>query len=1082
MKFRTPLLSWLVPWLVLGQGGDLPVLRVGEPVEGVIEDGDSEVRTDTLDASYSATPTVGRRYRIEVPESGPYHVELRSWSFNAYLVVRDADGNVLAENDDGLFATHALLALEFAGGTSYVLEACALHGDRGPFELVLASGLPRELTAADRAAAGMADAERRVQVAREAEGPESEAVAHELNELGVELYRQGRYAEAGEVVERSLAIREKVLGPEHPDTAQSLNNLAAMLQAQGNSPAARPLYERALAINEKVLGPEHPETVTSLSNLALLLHSQGEYWAARSLYERSLAIREKVLGPEHPDTAASLNNLAGLLETQRDTSAARPLYERSLAIREKVLGPEHPATGQSLNNLAGLLEAQGDYSVARPLFERSLAITQRVLGPEHPDTAQSLSNLAGLLHSQGDYSAARPLLERSLAIKEKVLGPEHPETATGLNNLAVVLRAQGDCSAARPLYERALAITEKVLGPEHPGTARSLNNLAILLADTGELERARRMLSRSAHRRRAHVQRVLGGLTEAESFQYLAQLHGQLEVVLSLCVSEDPAVLVQGYEGLLAWKGRIARSVIASREQLARDLSEEQRSLVERLRAQQARLSRLLSDEAGPEQAEHLAALSRERNALELELTRTLDAASEPEVSFDDLRAALPADAAVLDLFVHGIYTPARWEDEQLVEHGTWRENHVVAWITRPEGEGSPLARVDLGPATALGTAVRGHLERVVAGGRQVLAQRGVSLAGTERAARGAAEELRRLLWDPLAPHLEGVDTLFVSPDGALGTLPFETIEREDGTFLVEHLAFVYLADVTSIAREEAGPEPAAGSLLAVGAVDFENRGEDGDLALAAVAGGGRTSSLRGGFGMTWRGLPATGPEARAVADLHAGSGAEELLLFGPAATEERLKRELSRHAVLHLATHGFFQPEGTASMWESALDEQGRRETRMSEEAAQLVGKHPGLLSGLVCAGANREAEEGRDDGYLTAEEVGWLDLSGVELVVLSACETGLGRAQSGEGLIGLRRAFEMAGAQTVVSSLWSVKDESTAELMRDFYKNLWLVGMGRHEALRAAQLAMLASNRMEHGDALPSTWGAFVLSGEWR
>jgi CHAT domain-containing protein len=241
----------------------------------------------------------------------------------------------------------------------------------------------------------------------------------------------------------------------------------------------------------------------------------------------------------------------------------------------------------------------------------------------------------------------------------------------------------------------------------------------------------------------------------------------------------------------------------------------------------------------------------------------------------------------------------------------------------------------------------------------------------------------------------------------------------------------------------------------------------------------------RGGFTDYWGRLPATEYESQVACDLHAdtfGETGERLLLQGAEPTEERLKHEVQRHSALHLATHGFFQPEGTPSMWESALNEQGRQELRMSDEAAHLVGKHPGLLSGLVCAGANERPEGERDDGYLTAEEVGWLDLSRVELVVLSACETGLGRAQSGEGLIGLRRAFRTAGARTVISSLWSVKDESTAELMRDFYRNLWQKGMGRLEALRAAQLAMLRRNRIEHGEALPSTWGAFVLSGEWR
>ena len=205
-------------------------------------------------------------------------------------------------------------------------------------------------------------------------------------------------------------------------------------------------------------------------------------------------------------------------------------------------------------------------------------------------------------------------------------------------------------------------------------------------------------------------------------------------------------------------------------------------------------------------------------------------------------------------------------------------------------------------------------------------------------------------------------------------------------------------------------------------------------------------------------------------------------LLQGVRGTEENLKHELSRHTVAHLATHGFFQPAGPPRLWQEAVNIDGKPELKLCEPGRRLFGKHPGLLSGLVCAGANSAPEDGRDDGYLTAEEVAWLDLSNVELIVLSGCETGLGRARSGEGLLGLRRAFRTAGAKTVISSLWSVGDKSTADLMRAFYRNLWTRGMGKLEALRSAQLSMLKKNRIEHRAALPSSWGGFILSGDWR
>lgn len=1500
---RTSLAAWVLIGGAFAQTEGPQELRIDEVVEGVIADGDSVVHTERIDTDYARAPTIARTFGIEVTRSGPHYVELRSWHFDPYLVLRDGEGKVIAEDDDGLLGAQARIALELDAGSNYSIDACALHGRRGPFELVLRSGTPRPLSRAERAAADVADLRRRVKVLEETEAAESPELASALGRLGYVLYRQGRYREAREPWERALAIQEEVQGPEHPHVATSLNDMARLNQAQGELDAARPLYERALAIREKVLGPEHSRTATSLNNLARLYRAQGDSATARPLYERALAIYEKIHGPEHPNTASALNNLAVFLKDLGELDAARPLYERALAIRERALGPDHPRTAMILNNLARLYQAQGDLRAARPLLERALAVREKVLGPEHPDTAQSLTSLAGLLRAAGDYAAARPYIERAIAIREKVLGPGHRDTATSLNNLAELLHGMGDTEAARALYERALAITEKaygpehtatannlanlgklledlneldaaqqlygralaiyekalgpehpktartiehlgklhqargdlesarrlleralavrkkvlghghpqtalsmhtlalllreqgelnearqlmeralavreralgkehpsvatslnglalilvefgeyeearplheralairervlgpehqdtaqslsnlaillqdtgdyaaarahfertlairqkalgpehpgtataihnlatllrdagelvearqhyerayevsakargsehsktalslsglatvlrrmgeldearkfqeqalsihqrvsgpehpntatcldnlvkvlldqgdmaaarrqverslainervfgpdhprtslsldnlaalqsrtgelgearencerslrireralgpqhpkvaagltnlalllekqgevviavpyleralaitqaVLGPEHPFTAETVNNLALLLLDLGELERARELLSRYASGRRAHQQRTLAGLTEAERFQYLAKLRWQLMIRLSLLRSDDAEILTQAYASILDWKGRVARTVIASREQLAQGLTNEQHELLGRLRTKRARLSRLLSEEPSAEQGERLASLRAERNALELELARSLGTHSESDVTPAAVQAALPPRSAVVDFFAYRPYQPSTWKDGELVRKGSWSEEHLVAWIARPDRE--ELVRVDLGLSADTDEAIRAHLRRVVSRRTDAVAQRGVSPTEASSKTDAANDELRRRIWDPLAPWLEDVETVIVSPDGALGTLPLGTIQLEDGTYLVEQRAFVYTGDVSSLVRERTEPKGASGSLLAVGAVDFERRdaaelpGAEGFLAHALPA--RAASELRGSMFASWQTLPATGPEARAVAELHADTAsAESLVLLEGAATEERLKRELGRHEVLHLATHGFFHPEGLPSMWDAARA--ATQESRIGKEIGGLLGKHPGLLSGLVCAGANVEAPEGADDGYLTAEEVGWLDLSRVELVVLSACETGLGRAKSGEGLIGLRRAFRTAGAKTVVSSLWKVEDESTAELMNGFYENLWLEGMGRLDALRTAQLAMLNGNRHRYGEALPSTWGAFVLSGEWR
>jgi len=920
--------------------------------------------------------------------------------------------------------------------------------------------------------------ERALAISEKTLGPEHPDVATGLNNLAVLLKKQGQYAEARPLYERALAICEEALGPEHPRTAKALNNLAVLLKLQGQYDEARPLYERALAICENTLGPDHHSTATGLHSLALLLEAKGLYDEARPLYERALSIYENTLGPEHPEVASGLNSLGKLLSVQGRYEEARPLHERALAIKEEAFGPDHPAVATSLNELAVTLISQGLYSEARSLCKRALAIYEKSFGPEHREIATSLNNLAVLLWNQGMYDEARPLYERSIAIQEQTLGPEHPTVATSLNNLAESLRKLGLYDEARPLFERALTIREKALGPEHPATVTSLNGLALLFVDLGHQVDAWRLVRRSSRGRTAHLVRVLASQGEHECYTYLARFLRHLELSLSMAKSADSDHgAIKAYEELLAWKGQVARLQRSSRSRLQRDLTAEQTRILTDLRGSQSELSALALAGGTSDRNvrdKNLSELRKRRAELELEWIRSLEHTEPEDVSFESVSSNLPPASALVDFFVHRHRTAARRDERTVVELGFWSEPHLNVWISRP-GDERPV-NLDLGSAAIIGKNVKVFLEALTA-------RRGISTVRRESVDVGA--KILNLLWDPLAEHLDGVETIIVSPDGFLGTLPFEVLQAADGQFLVEKHAFVYVEDPASLARIEDRDAPRFDTLVSVGAVDFRRRTatkeseEVGPKHPVASA----SRALRGGFDF-WESLPATAGESQAVLEMHedAYESGRRIHLTGESCTEESLKDELPRHAVSHIATHGFFQPEGMPNMWEDALNAAGDREMQMREPARRLVGDHPGLLSGLVCAGANADLEAGRDDGYLTAEEVGWLDLSGVELVVLSACETGLGRARSGEGLIGLRRAFRTAGANTVISSLWSVRDESTADLMRAFYRNLWVRKMGKLEALRAAQLDMLKKNRIEHSGPLPSTWGAFVLSGNWR
>jgi CHAT domain-containing protein len=377
--------------------------------------------------------------------------------------------------------------------------------------------------------------------------------------------------------------------------------------------------------------------------------------------------------------------------------------------------------------------------------------------------------------------------------------------------------------------------------------------------------------------------------------------------------------------------------------------------------------------------------------------------------------------------------------------------------------------------------------------------------------ASGAAETLRGLVWDHLAPHLPAdTRTVLLAPDGALTQLPWAALPGgRPGSVLLEDYAFAVVPNGPFLlerltATPESDPDP--GLLLAVGGVQHDQQtrphpepqsehlvawrpAERGNRALwsAEHAAGVVGAAGAGPFQVlpfllvarpSWSDLPGTLREIEAVSKLADPRPVQ--LRRGTEANTAQLLQDLPKARYALLATHGFFADPEFRSVFlldEAAFRHQGR------EGRATPGARNPLVLSGLVLAGANRppaanaEGMAAGDGSILTAEMIASLPLEHLELVVLSACETGLGEVAGGEGVYGLQRAFHLAGAQTTVASLWQVDDEITQELVTQFFENLWHKGLGRLEALRQAQLAV---RRGEGNRAQPRYWAAWVLSGD--
>ncbi|WP_438035773.1 CHAT domain-containing protein [Sorangium sp. So ce204] len=760
------------------------------------------------------------------------------------------------------------------------------------------------------------------------------------------------------------------------------------------------------------------------------------------------------------EEAARLNRDVEALYRQGRFDAAIPVAERVLGIRENALGREHPAVATALNNLAVLYRAKGDYARAEPLYRRALAIQEKALGSEHPYVATSLNNLALLYATKRDYARAEPLYRRALAIQEKALGSEHPAVATSLNNLAFLYATRGDYASAEPLYRRARAILEKTLGSEHPDVAQSLSNLAALHQTRGDAPGALRLTERAANIQDRNAAILLTTGSDEQKRAFMATLRGTTDAAISQHVQfapDDVAARRIAVTTVLRRKGLSLDAMAYGLAALRRRAGPEDHRLLEQLSRVSAELSTLTwrgPEPRRPGQAPedhdnaqlaqyraHLARLDAERQTLEAEIgRRSPDVKAElSPVTLAQVQAAVPDGAALVELFRYKPFNPRGTK----AANTRWGNARYVAYVLRRSGD---IAWADLGEAAPIEDAA----DRLLLALRRPAAD-----------PRPAARALDALIMQPIRRLLGPTRNVLLSPDAALNLVPFGALLDEQGRYLVERYAFTYLSSGRDLLRLRATAPSREGAVV-IAAPDYDHaaapanrRAEDGLSSSSAQA------------PAHFAPLAAAAAEGQAVRQQLAGAR----LLLGQAATESAVKA-LRGPQVLHIVTHGFFVSGHAAPEPPRGLLTVSSRGPR-AMGGLRLHVDNPLIRSGLALAGANRRAS-GDDNGILTAMEASLLDLNGTKLVVLSAAESGIGEATSGDGVHGLRRAFAIAGAETQILSLWSPDDAATRALMQGYYARL-KAGGGRSESMRQAQLAMLAAPERAH----PYYWASFIVSG---
>lgn len=893
-------------------------------------------------------------------------------------------------------------------------------------------------------------------------------VAIELTNLALLYEQEGKYSEAEPRYQRALSIFQRVLGPDSPSAAKTLNGLGQLYQREGRQAEAEPLFQRALAIDETALGTDHPDVAMSLNNLAELYVEQGKYADAEPLLQRTLRIDEKTRGPSHPYVALDLSNLAALYEDLGRYTDAEPLYQRALNIDESALGSDHPAVAAVLNNLALLYQKQGRYVDSDALYQRAIAILEKALGQDHPDVAHSLENLAINYSKERRYADAEMLSRRALRINEKAFGSSNLAVATDLINLGALYQKQGKYTDAESLDQRGLSIWENALGPEHPDVAGALENLAMLDDDQGKYSLATPLFERVFDNCLHQLQYNFTYLTEKQRLAFLATLYNEFPPFFSFVHrfhDKDPQLVGSMYNLLLWEKGTVAASITGMRRQIEASGDQKSIDLLNQLSAKRTQLAALLNVNP-PDRSLWRKQIDQLRTEAD-EIEKSLVACSAPyaektkldRATWQEVRDALAPREAAIE-FARFRYYDKKWTDIY----------YYVALVVTRETKDQPKY-IFLGDSAQ----IEG---KTLAPFQQSLQTRGLS---AEPAKVLPGEQAYSLIWRPLESALAGKTRINISPDGALIQIPFGIIPSPDGKLLLERYDLHLVSSSKDILR--AAPVPALKVALLVGDPTFDLTDDQQRAALKKLslpqppanpqlpALSPNTLSRDAGNSSALPRLPGTGAEVNAIADLMHQHGWKTGVYLQDLALK-RVVEQASAPRVVHLATHGFFLTDQQINSDDSALGTQSQ------------ALKDPMLRSGLYFAGADnalagKVPPEGLDNGVLTAMEAGNLNLSGTELVVLSACNTGKGDVENGEGVFGLRRALQEAGAQSVLMSLWSVPDKETQELMHLFYTK-WLTGTEMHMALTQAQLEMRRQIKREHnGRDLPYYWGAFILVG---
>lgn len=894
-----------------------------------------------------------------------------------------------------------------------------------------------------------------VGVLEQADGREPAIANIARRTLGQAYDELGDYAKAEPLLRVALDHQTRTLGTAHPGTLGTQSLLAGVYRKQGRLAEAERTFADAHTRYVKTLGDEHPATLVAANNLGEILEKEGLYDQAEPYLRLAADKARKLFGDTHTNTLAAINNLALLYESQGTFEKAEPLYVSVMALHEQSLGADHPNTIAFANNLAYLYMLQEKYAEAAPVLRHVIDSWTRILGERHQNTLKAINTLARVKQALGENAEAEALFRKAFDLRVAALGDRHIDTLRSLRDFGDYWRTRKDFQQAKVLLERALKLDEEVLGAKHPYTFEALASLAALAEDQNDLPNALKLRELLFERRSDFLNQMLW-VTGENAREGYVRLHApEMHAYLALLARQSPEIGGRkALEASMARKGLLLRvsSEVLQVARLARDpaLTKVSEDLT---KARKALAALILAGPTPETKDTHLQTIhaTEERIALlEGQLGRASVKFRETvaRATLDDVVKAMPPGAALVDFLAYK-------------ENGRDRLLAAVL-INAPKKPQYALVKYD-DPA-AINIAVADY--------RKAIQDEEMD----EKEMRAVGRKTFDLVMKPLAKALGKATNLFVVPDGILNILPFSALVNDKDHYLIEDVDLHVVSSVRDLIPSRIAP--ANGGYLINAGPDYDVR--DGNLQeLIENRKGTRSVEMEQGLrafssgmrGLKFSPLPGAEKEGRLIVDEAEQRNRPYRVYNKDGAQEKVLKGIEQPPEVLHVATHGFFlKPD-------DSLRKRLLKLQRGSDIQVPPPGDNPLLRAGLAFAGINSNAQflgeiDTDNDGVLTALEVLGLNLAGTRLAVLSACETGLGEVHEGEGVYGLRRAFQEAGVRSVISSLWEVSDAGTQALMTSLHGKL-LGGKPVHQALRESQLAMVKSSQWNH----PYIWSAFMM-----